>query len=149
MFGKNLSNLFWDLPIHPISENMNNQKKILWDLNPKIGTSLQRLCTLHNYKKYNDEIYSTINCKLQFSLLCNHNHGLLYLPHLLFIELVSVGCYISTDNLVTPKIYTNSKVIHPKHYKHLKKGALQSHLGRQKMGWFLADLPVHQVKLKY
>ena len=24
-------------------------------------------------------------------------------------------------------------------YKHLKKGAHQSHLGRQKMGWFLAD----------
>jgi hypothetical protein len=37
------------------------------------------------------------------------------------------------------------KVIHPKYYKHLKKGAHQSHLGRQKMGWFLAD----QVRLKY
>ena len=34
-------------------------------------------------------------------------------------------------------VYT--KVIHPKYYKHLKKGAHQSHLGRQKMGWFLAD----------
>ena len=42
-----------------------------------------------------------------------------------------------------------SKVIHPKYYKHLKKGAHQSHLGIQKMGWFLADYPVHQVKLKY
>ena len=31
------------------------------------------------------------------------------------------------------------KVIHPKYYKHLNKGAHQSHLGRQKMGWFLAD----------
>ena len=31
------------------------------------------------------------------------------------------------------------KVIHPKYYKHLKKGAHQSHLGRQKMDWFLAD----------
>jgi hypothetical protein len=31
------------------------------------------------------------------------------------------------------------KVIHPKYYKHLKKGVHQSHLGRQKMGWFLAD----------
>jgi hypothetical protein len=30
-------------------------------------------------------------------------------------------------------------VIHPKYYKLLKKGAHQSHLGRQKMGWFLAD----------
>ena len=25
------------------------------------------------------------------------------------------------------------------YYKHLKKGAQQSHLVRQKMGWFLAD----------
>ena len=41
------------------------------------------------------------------------------------------------------------EVIYPKHYKHLKKGVHQSHLGRQKMGWFLADYPVHQVKLKY
>jgi hypothetical protein len=31
-----------------------------------------------------------------------------------------------------------AKVIHPKYYKHLKKGAHQSHSGRQKMGWFLA-----------
>ena len=44
------------------------------------------------------------------------------------------------------KYYT--KVIHPKYYKHLKKGAHQSHLGRQKMGWFLADQPVHQVNLE-
>ena len=41
-----------------------------------------------------------------------------------------------------------SKVMSPKHYKHLKKGAHQSHLGRQKMGWFLADQPVHQVNLE-
>ena len=27
-----------------------------------------------------------------------------------------------------------TKLIHPKYYKHLKKGAHQSHLGRQKMG---------------
>ena len=31
------------------------------------------------------------------------------------------------------------KVIHPKDYKYLKNGAHQSHLGRQKMGWFPAD----------
>ena len=31
------------------------------------------------------------------------------------------------------------KVIHPKYYKHFKKGAHQSHLGRQKMSWSLAD----------
>ena len=36
----------------------------------------------------------------------------------------------------------NSKVIHPKYYKHLKKGAHQSHYGRQIMGWFLAEYPV-------
>ena len=34
---------------------------------------------------------------------------------------------------------TKGKVIHPKYYKHLKKGVHQNHLGRQKMGWFLAD----------
>ena len=44
----------------------------------------------------------------------------------------------------TPLVFTApDKVIHPKYYKHLKKGAHQSHLGRQKMSWFLADQPVH------
>ena len=43
-----------------------------------------------------------------------------------------------------------SKVIHPKYYKHLKKGTHHSHLGtHKKMGWFLENQPVHQVKLKY
>ena len=37
------------------------------------------------------------------------------------------------------EIHASFKVIHPKYYKHLKKGAHQSHLGRQKMGWCLAD----------
>ena len=46
-------------------------------------------------------------------------------------------------------IRMSAKVIHPKYYKHLKKGAHQNHLDRQKMGWFLADLPANQVKLKY
>ena len=36
-------------------------------------------------------------------------------------------------------IQHHSKVVHPKYNKHLKKGAHQSHLGRQNMGWFLAD----------
>ena len=31
------------------------------------------------------------------------------------------------------------KVRHPKYYTQLKTGAHQSHLARQKMGWFLAD----------
>ena len=39
-----------------------------------------------------------------------------------------------------------SKVIHPKFYKHLKEVAQDSHLGTQKMSWFLADRLVHQVK---
>ena len=36
-------------------------------------------------------------------------------------------------------IQRQTKVINPKYYKRLKKGAHQSQLGRQKMGWFLAD----------
>ena len=47
------------------------------------------------------------------------------------------------------QIKINHTVLHPKYYKHLKKGVYQSYLGRQKMEWFLADQPVHQVKLKY
>ena len=37
------------------------------------------------------------------------------------------------------QITVYNKVIHLKYYKHLKKGPHQSHLGTQKMGWFLAD----------
>ena len=37
------------------------------------------------------------------------------------------------------KVESVSKFIHPKYYKHLRKGAHQNHLGRQKMGWFHAD----------
>ena len=33
----------------------------------------------------------------------------------------------------------NTKVIHLKYYEHLKKGAHQTYLGRQEIGWFLAD----------
>ena len=41
---------------------------------------------------------------------------------------------------VLVSIVVVGKVIHPKYYKHLKKGAYQSQkIGRQKMGWFLAD----------
>ena len=36
-------------------------------------------------------------------------------------------------------IKSTGKAIHPKYYKHFEKGAHQSHLGRQKMGWFLVD----------
>ena len=36
-------------------------------------------------------------------------------------------------------IGVNVKVIHLKYYKHFRKGAHQSHLCRQKMGWFFAD----------
>ena len=34
---------------------------------------------------------------------------------------------------------SNQSYTYQVHYKHLKKGAHQSHLGRQKMGWFPAD----------
>ena len=40
------------------------------------------------------------------------------------------------------------KVIRPKYYEHLKKPGWHSHLGRKKMGWFLADQLVHQEKTK-
>jgi hypothetical protein len=43
------------------------------------------------------------------------------------------------DGLNGCKFQAVAKVEHPKYYKHLEKGAHQSHLGRQKMGWFLAD----------
>ena len=46
------------------------------------------------------------------------------------------------------QLLRRSKVMHPKYSKHLKKCAHQSHLGRQEMGWLLADQPVHQVNLK-
>ena len=47
------------------------------------------------------------------------------------------------------KIDETGKVIHPKYYKHLKKGAHQSHLGRPKMGWFLADQPVQGLSIGF
>ena len=38
------------------------------------------------------------------------------------------------------KVYSLIKVTHPKYYEHLKKGAHQSHLGRQKNGLVLGRL---------
>jgi hypothetical protein len=39
------------------------------------------------------------------------------------------------------------KVIHPKYYKHFKEDAQHKQsFGQIKMGWFLADQLVHQVK---
>ena len=35
---------------------------------------------------------------------------------------------------ITSNYDANYKVIHPKYYKHLIKGAHQSHLGREKIG---------------
>ena len=58
----------------------------------------------------------------------------IYLHNAIFNNMTRQGHDISP--LFFP---TTLKVIHPKYYKHLKKGAHQSHLGRQKMGWFLAD----------
>ena len=37
------------------------------------------------------------------------------------------------------KPHQESKVIHPKYTKHSNQAAKQSHLGRYKMGWFMAD----------
>ena len=34
-------------------------------------------------------------------------------------------------------------VLYPKYYTHLKKGAHQSHLGRQKMDWFLGPISLY------
>ena len=43
-----------------------------------------------------------------------------------------------TDEEIRQMLFElTGKVIHPKYYKHLKKGAHQSHLGRQKMDRFL------------
>ena len=42
-------------------------------------------------------------------------------------------------SLMNDHVQYSIKNIHPKYYKQLKKDAHQSHLGRQKMGWFLED----------
>ena len=58
--------------------------------------------------------------------------------------------YPNRIHIVSMKFYSLSKLYIPSTtYKHLIKGAHQSHLGGQKMGCFLADLPVQQVKLKF
>ena len=51
-----------------------------------------------------------------------------------------------SDGIVSRQVCFNiGKVIHPKYYKHFKESAQESHLGRYKMGWFLADRLAHQV----
>ena len=62
---------------------------------------------------------------------------MVFLGILCWGKLLKVVSLLSGINLVAFDLVI--KVIHPKYYKHLKKGAHQSHLGRQKMGWFLAD----------
>ena len=54
-------------------------------------------------------------------------------------DLVSKSQILAYYELVLKDFLATGKVIHPKYYKHLKKGAHQSHLGRQKISWFLAD----------
>ena len=61
--------------------------------------------------------------------------GVEYGPELLY----AVEYHAITSINSTVSILSGGKVTHPKYYKHLKKGAHQSHLGRKKMGWFLAD----------
>ena len=64
-------------------------------------------------------------------------------------EITIIGLLCIKGVNVIAKSRRVPKVMHNKYYKHLKKGAHPSHLGRQKMSWFLADQPVHQAKLKY
>ena len=65
---------------------------------------------------------------------------------------VQAGNTLSKYSLISQKLYLHIfiehtdlyfqhvfKVIHPNYYKHLKEGAHQRNLGRQKIGWFLAD----------
>ena len=58
------------------------------------------------------------------------------------VVLISIRYLHKSPNLIQSKpnlTLTLTKVIHPKYYKHLRKSAHQSHLGRKKMRWFLAD----------
>ena len=55
-----------------------------------------------------------------------HSANCYFLPH-----------YYESQSYTSQVLYT------------LEKCAHQSHLGRQQMGWYLADQPVHHVKLKY
>ena len=43
-------------------------------------------------------------------------------------------------------LLASSKKLYPMYCKHLKEVSQHRHLGRQKLGWFLADFLVHQVK---
>ena len=49
------------------------------------------------------------------------------------------GCSRSKAPFSTMAFHIVPKVINPKYNKHWKKSAQQSHLGRQKIGWFWAD----------
>ena len=92
------------------------------------------LANTWSLKKYRSIIYLLtmwntfyIYFKKYFSQLC---HITLYPPFSKNVSAI-LSDHISFDG--------ENKVIHPKYYKHLKKDAHQSHLGRQKMGWFWAD----------
>ena len=43
-------------------------------------------------------------------------------------------------------LLASSKKLYPMYCKHLKEVSQHRHLDRQKLGWFLADFLVHQVK---
>ena len=68
-----------------------------------------------------------------------HNFSFKWLPKRLSFFAPTCFKRVSCSFKGVLEINAAGKLIHPKYYKHLKKGAHQSHLGRQKMGWFLAD----------
>jgi hypothetical protein len=67
-------------------------------------------------------------------MLALHIIGVIISPSLLLFKVIRLEKIVTSDEM-----HPLDKVIHPNYYKHLKKGAHQSPLGRQKMGWFLAD----------
>ena len=58
-------------------------------------------------------------------------------------NLYKIRAFFKIDNDWSDIIF---KVIHPKHYKHLKKGSHPSHLGRQEMDLFLSGKSVKNIK---
>ena len=72
-----------------------------------------------------------------FIYLPNHFAG--QEPHFLCQSKTKCLYYLGYVTSYEYDVLSYFKVIQPKYYKHLKKVAHQSHLGRLKMGWFLAD----------
>ena len=88
-----------------------------------------------NIKNWN---HATKLC-LPYPAACAESRYLDSITSLLTSILLHHSRRLLCANIKLDTIEACVKVIHPKYYKHLKKGAHQSHLGRQKIGWFLAD----------